>query len=72
MPAVLTEENYVAASIPLTIITVDINPKWTIDPSRFRNELKVGHSVGLVYKAAARTLAEQPGRDDDLGLRSEW
>jgi cephalosporin hydroxylase len=52
--------------IPVTIITVDINPKWTVDPSQYRIESIVGYStdprvVALVCEAAARILAEQPG-----------
>jgi cephalosporin hydroxylase len=51
---------------PVTIITVDFNPKWTVDPSRHRIESIVGYStdprvVTSVRKAVDRILAKQPG-----------
>jgi cephalosporin hydroxylase len=52
--------------IPVTIITVDFNPKWSVDPSQHRIESIVGYStdpgvVASVRNAATRILGEQPG-----------
>src|SRR5437899_1757266 len=52
--------------IPITIITVDFNPKWTVDPSQHRIESIVGYSTdprvfASVRNAVVSILAKQPG-----------
>jgi cephalosporin hydroxylase len=52
--------------ISVTIITIDINPKWTVDPTQHRIESIIGYStdpavVASVREATARILAKQPG-----------
>jgi len=52
--------------IPMTIITVDINPKWTVDPSQYRIESLVGYSteprvIESVRQAVTGVLAKQTG-----------
>jgi cephalosporin hydroxylase len=64
--ALLFSEMMSLLGSPVTIITVDFNPKWTVDPSQHRIESIVGYStdprvVTSVRKAVDRILAKQPG-----------